>query len=74
MFQFVFNNLVLPPAFIRPSQTGGVPASAENAPLLGGEEDDAGVERRLGETAVLPSDLGQSGFDVVPVPPPQRSQ
>ncbi|KAG8858524.1 hypothetical protein FRB96_005196 [Tulasnella sp. 330] len=73
---FVFNNLVLPPSFVRPGETlsgaGGASASGENAPLLGEENDDDGVERRLSETAVLPSDLGQSGFDVVP--PPQRSQ
>lgn len=71
----MFNNLVLPPAFLRlstaPSGAGGVP-STENAPLLGGEEEDvdAATERRLSETAVLPSDLGRSGFDVIP--PAQR--
>lgn len=74
--QFVFNNLVLPPSFVRqppgPSAAGGGQASSENAPLLGGEEEatDAATERRLEETAVLPSELGRGGFDVLP--PPQR--
>ncbi|KAG9012340.1 hypothetical protein FRB93_001762 [Tulasnella sp. JGI-2019a] len=69
---FVFNNLVLPPTFLRTGHVavgGDGDVSPENAPLLGGEEDDSAVERRLGETAVLPSDLGQSGYDVVPPTP-----
>jgi len=74
---FVFNNLVLPPAFLQNhSATGTVlqPSGSENAPLLGGEEEDidATVVRHLDETAVLPSDAGRTGFDVIP--PPQRGQ
>jgi len=73
---FVFNSLVAPPSFLRvPTATsGGVPPS-ENAPLLGEEEEDvaAAARRSLEETAILPSDLGRSGFDVVPQHQRRRS-
>lgn len=51
---FLFNGLVTPPSFIKP--TLDVEPSVER-------ED---VEEALAETAVLPSDIGRSGFDVVP--------
>ncbi|KAI0268769.1 hypothetical protein BC834DRAFT_820737 [Gloeopeniophorella convolvens] len=59
---FLFNNLVQPPRFLRPSETASTAAlaegDAEGAPLLSGEA--------LDETARLPADLGTSGYDVVP--------
>ncbi|KAG8898383.1 hypothetical protein FRB99_007482 [Tulasnella sp. 403] len=68
---FVFNNLVLPPSFARPSTTHAeARAPGETTPLLGNDEEGraALADRHLSETAVLPSDLGRSGFDVVPPP------
>lgn len=65
---FVFNNIVLPPAFVRPSHHHqGVD---ENSPLLADEEEERALlaGRHLNETAVLPSDEGRTGFDVVPPP------
>ena len=55
--------------------TAAAPVDSENAPLLQGESEDpdAVIERHLDETAALPSDLGRSGFDVVP-PPGRGSQ
>jgi len=54
---FLFNNLVAPPKFLAPPATPSVdPEEAEG--LL--------AEPILDETATLPADLGQSGFDVVP--------
>ncbi|GJE86894.1 DMT family transporter [Phanerochaete sordida] len=53
---FLFNNLVQPPKFLRPDVA----------------EDDVDERRALlshealDETAILPADLGQSGYDVVP--------
>ncbi|KAG8930612.1 hypothetical protein FRC03_010808 [Tulasnella sp. 419] len=66
---FVFNNLVLPPSFIRhtPSVAG---EPNERTSLLHNEEDV--IRAHLDETAALPSDLGRSGYDVVP--PPTRGQ
>ncbi|KAA1471279.1 hypothetical protein DENSPDRAFT_837241 [Dentipellis sp. KUC8613] len=58
---FLFNNLVNPPRFIRPAEIAQ-PAESDAAPLLYDEE----AEEALEETAVLPADLGQSGYDVVP--------
>ncbi|KAF6764711.1 integral membrane protein [Ephemerocybe angulata] len=63
---FVFNNLIRPPPFVppRPLDTSvAVPAGRD-------EEESEGLLARstlsLDETAALPADLGQSGFDVVP--------
>jgi hypothetical protein len=54
---FLFNNLVTPPKFIAPPAMPSVdPEEAQG--LL--------TEPILDETATLPADLGQSGFDVVP--------
>lgn len=54
---FLFNNLVAPPKFLAAPATPSVdPEEAEG--LL--------AEPILDETATLPADLGQSGFDVVP--------
>ncbi|KAG8720015.1 hypothetical protein FRC08_001374 [Ceratobasidium sp. 394] len=61
---FLFNGLVEPPAFIRPAARGSEAADDESRALL--------VEQHLDETAVLPADAGQSGFDVVPATPPTR--
>lgn len=72
----MFNHIVLPPAFLIPSHVDstttetGAGADSEGAPLLGGGDEDAEIERHLDQTATLPSELGRSGFDVVP--PPQR--
>jgi len=67
---FLFNNLVSPPSFIRPSTS-----PLEDEGLVAGrnledrEEERALLsERVLRDTAVLPADLGQSGFDVEPPP------
>ncbi|KAG9046754.1 hypothetical protein FS837_003684 [Tulasnella sp. UAMH 9824] len=64
---FVFNNIVLPPAFLNPSHHHGVD---ERSPLLNEEDEEraALAGRHLNETAVLPSDEGRTGFDVVPPP------
>ncbi|KAI9456519.1 hypothetical protein BJY52DRAFT_550902 [Lactarius psammicola] len=58
---FLFNNLVQPPRFLRPSDgaTSATGVEDEHAPLL--STTDA-----LDETARLPADLGTSGYDVVP--------
>lgn len=60
LIQFLFNNLVRPPSFLRPSE-GATDAGVEgeDAPLLSATD-------ALDETARLPADLGTSGFDVVP--------
>ncbi|OCH95605.1 hypothetical protein OBBRIDRAFT_788152 [Obba rivulosa] len=57
---FLFNSLVKAPAFLRPPEEPVVvPDEAdERRTLL--------AEHVLDETAVLPADLGQSGFDVMP--------
>jgi len=55
---FLFNNLVQPPPFLRPSYIAAGGGGGENAPLLSGDV--------LDETARLPADLGTGGFDVVP--------
>ncbi|KAG7092283.1 hypothetical protein E1B28_008645 [Marasmius oreades] len=57
--QFLFNNLVsIPPCISGPE--GG-------EPLVDSEEGEALLfNSTLDETAVLPTDLGQSGYDVVP--------
>ncbi|KAF8559623.1 hypothetical protein OG21DRAFT_1430574 [Imleria badia] len=57
---FLFNNLVQPPAFLRSTPTF-------IAPTTGAEEGDALLANSaLDESASLPADLGQSGFDVLP--------
>jgi len=53
---FLFNNLVTPPKFLRPPVAPSADPEAEG--LLSAPT--------LDETATLPADLGQSGFDVVP--------
>ncbi|KAJ6546507.1 hypothetical protein DFH09DRAFT_1171218 [Mycena vulgaris] len=53
---FLFNNLVTPPRFLRPPV----------APPIDPEEAEGLLTAPLDETATLPADLGQSGFDVVP--------
>ncbi|TFY51523.1 hypothetical protein EVG20_g10963, partial [Dentipellis fragilis] len=58
---FLFNNLVNPPRFLLPAEVAQ-PAESDVTPLLYDEE----AEEALEETAVLPADLGQSGYDVVP--------
>lgn len=59
LIQFLFNNLVRPPRFLRPSE-----AAAD----AGVEDEDAQLlsADALDETARLPADLGTSGYDVVP--------
>ncbi|KAJ7285670.1 hypothetical protein C8J57DRAFT_1051375 [Mycena rebaudengoi] len=54
---FLFNNLVTPPKFIRPA-----PIALTGDP----EEAEGLLSSPLDETATLPADLGQGGFDVVP--------
>ncbi|KAI0049709.1 hypothetical protein FA95DRAFT_1604175 [Auriscalpium vulgare] len=61
---FLFNNLVHPPAFLRPPP----PATAST------DDTEAEAAPLLDETARLPADLGMSGFDVVPESPRQRSR
>ncbi|KAJ7694190.1 hypothetical protein B0H17DRAFT_1276476 [Mycena rosella] len=53
---FLFNNLVTPPSFLRPPVV----------PSADPEEAEGLLTSPLDETAALPADLGQSGFDVVP--------
>ncbi|KAJ7470584.1 hypothetical protein FB451DRAFT_1352129 [Mycena latifolia] len=53
---FLFNNLITPPQFLRPPV----------APSVDPEEVEGLLTSPLDETAALPADLGQSGFDVVP--------
>ncbi|KAI9511169.1 hypothetical protein F5148DRAFT_1325480 [Russula earlei] len=57
---FLFNNLVQPPPFLRPSVAASAPteAESEDAPLLSGDV--------LGETARLPANLSTGGSDFVP--------
>ena len=57
----MFNHLVAPPSFLRP------PTEANAAPNLDQSETQTLLaDEALEDTAVLPSDLGRSGFDVVP--------
>jgi drug/metabolite transporter (DMT)-like permease len=58
---FMFNNLVNPPSFLGPSPNAIAPGSA------GAEEAEAHLaSSQLDESAILPVDLGQSGYDVLP--------
>jgi len=58
---FMFNNLVNPPSFLRPTSTTGSEANAD-------VEEGEGLlsSSQLDDTAVLPADAGQSGYDVLP--------
>ncbi|EIW84965.1 hypothetical protein CONPUDRAFT_117296 [Coniophora puteana RWD-64-598 SS2] len=58
---FMFNNLVNPPSFIRSASTTGHEVSAD-------VEEGEGLlsSSQLDDTAVLPADAGQSGYDVLP--------
>ncbi|KAH7912142.1 hypothetical protein BJ138DRAFT_1061692 [Hygrophoropsis aurantiaca] len=59
---FLFNNLVTPPSFLRPPPSTAHVHLDEEA-----EEAEALLSSsRLEETAALPADLGQSGYDVLP--------
>jgi len=58
---FLFNNLVTPPPCLP------MPAVADSVPPPSGNpEEGEGLLASLDETAALPADLGQSGYDVVP--------
>lgn len=58
---FMFNNLVNPPSFLRPSSVAQTEVNA-NA-----EEGEALLSSsQMDDTAVLPADAGQSGYDVLP--------
>ena len=60
----MFNSLVKLPSFLRPAiETAPVPSS-----LIDDAEENRGLlsEHILDETAALPADLGQSGFDALP--------
>ncbi|KIJ17455.1 hypothetical protein PAXINDRAFT_168112, partial [Paxillus involutus ATCC 200175] len=61
---FMFNNLVNPPSFLRPSPASTTmdTMDAEEA----GEAEALLASSRLDESATLPVDLGQSGYDVLP--------
>jgi hypothetical protein len=61
--QFLFNNLVNPPACVRPPTAPSATALQED---VAGEERALLREEVLEETAALPADLGTSGYDVVP--------
>ncbi len=54
----MFNTLVNPPRFLRPHALTAADDSDETRALL--------AQEALDETAVLPADLGQGGYDVVP--------
>ncbi|KAF8447916.1 hypothetical protein L210DRAFT_3527501 [Boletus edulis BED1] len=56
---FLFNNLVQAPSFLRSPPTTIATAEAEQAEALL-------AHSALDESATLPADLGQSGFDVLP--------
>jgi len=59
---FLFNNLVTPPPCL-PAPRTSVPSSAREQDE---EEREGLLTAPLEETAALPADLGQSGYDVVP--------
>ncbi|KAI0646875.1 hypothetical protein C8Q79DRAFT_956777 [Trametes meyenii] len=58
---FLFNRLVSPPRFLRSTEASPATPSDDEA-----ETQTLLAEEALEDTAVLPSDLGRSGFDVVP--------
>lgn len=70
LYKFLFNGLVDPPRFIR--TTTESTATLPSAVLADEEARHLLAEHVLDETAALPADLGQGGFDVVP--PPERGQ
>ncbi|KAI0708995.1 hypothetical protein C8Q76DRAFT_95876 [Earliella scabrosa] len=59
---FLFNHLVTPPRFLRPTSERAATAPTEDE----GETQALLAEEALEDTAALPSELGRSGFDVVP--------
>ncbi|KAI6022710.1 hypothetical protein EDC04DRAFT_2900671 [Pisolithus marmoratus] len=59
---FLFNSLVKPPAFLLPIPT---PITAPED-VDAEEAEDLFASSRLDESAALPVDLGQSGYDVLP--------
>ncbi|KAI0721584.1 hypothetical protein C8T65DRAFT_630476 [Cerioporus squamosus] len=59
---FLFNHLVTPPRFLRPASERAAAAPTDDE----GETQTLLAEESLEDTAVLPVDLGRSGFDVVP--------
>ncbi|KAI0361898.1 hypothetical protein OH77DRAFT_1416081 [Trametes cingulata] len=59
---FLFNHLVTPPRFLRPASGHAPAAPTEDE----GETQTLLAEEALEDTAVLPSELGRSGFDVIP--------
>ncbi|OBZ75567.1 Solute carrier family 35 member F6 [Grifola frondosa] len=65
---FLFNNLVSPPRFLRPASDATPHVAHALLPEEEEEEETRSLfaEHALDETAALPADLGQSGFDVVP--------
>ncbi|KZT11542.1 uncharacterized protein LAESUDRAFT_720793 [Laetiporus sulphureus 93-53] len=75
---FLFNNLVKLPLFLRPAAEG----AAISVPITEDVEENRALlsEQVLDETAALPADLGQSGFDTLPPhehlntesPPPEQ--
>jgi len=58
---FLFNNLISPPRSLRPPE---VTTSSQDD--LDAEEEGLLSASPLDETALLPADLGQSGFDIAP--------
>ncbi|KAH9952193.1 hypothetical protein B0H21DRAFT_684191 [Amylocystis lapponica] len=64
--QFLFNNLVRPPlAILRPT-SGPLHADALDDPTEADEGRALLSEHSLDETAALPADLGQGGYDALP--------
>ena len=60
--QFLFNHLVTPPRFLRSASERAATAPTEDE----GETQTLLAEEALDDTTALPSELGRSGFDVVP--------
>lgn len=58
--QFLFNNLVQPPQFLRP------PPALIASTVETEETETLLASSVLEESAILPADLGQGGFDVLP--------
>jgi len=57
---FLFNNLVKAPPCLP------MPAADSSTSQTSGDPEEEGLLTSLDETAALPADLGQSGYDVVP--------